>query len=78
MDAWVGKPEDALVSALGAPTRTADLSSGGKVLTYVTPWNTAAEGRQPVMRDCVRSFTISQQRIASWSANGCPSVYLKP
>ena len=36
MDGYVGRPVDELILARGVPTATATLSSGGKVLEYVT------------------------------------------
>lgn len=77
MNVWVGKDESALVSALGAPNRTADLPNGQKVYTWVTSWNTSGQGERPVMADCNRSFTLGGGHVLSWSAHGCPGVYTR-
>jgi hypothetical protein len=77
MNVWVGRSADDLVSDWGTPHRTADLSDGRRVLTWVRSWNTADEGRDPVMQECERSFTVAAGKVASWSAHGCPSVYVR-
>jgi hypothetical protein len=77
MNAWVGRPADDLVSEWGVPRRTADLSDGHRVMTWVRSWNSADQGREPVMQDCERSFTVAGGKVQSWSASGCPSVYVR-
>lgn len=77
MDAWVGKDESALVSEWGAPSRAMALSNGSKVLTWVTAYNSADDGKPPEITDCVRSFTLAADRVVSWSAHGCPRLYVR-
>src|SRR4051812_14653998 len=75
MNKWVGRDENALISTWGAPDRTATLSNGSKVLTWSTPYNSADGEKQVEMTNCVRSFTVAEGRVVSWSARGCPSLY---
>jgi hypothetical protein len=71
MNAWVGRSADELISALGAPKRTAKLSDGGRVLTWETQTSTNA-GEATI---CVRNFTVSKENtVLRWSASGCPDL----
>jgi hypothetical protein len=53
---WIGVPESRLLASLGAPDRTAALSDGGKVDTWLTDWNDR-EG----MHTCRRTFTVDSR-----------------
>lgn len=72
MDHWVGKSADEIVSAWGAPTGTASLTNGGRVLTWEREYRTDA-GLRAV---CIRNVTVAPTNtIASWSASGCPAFH---
>ena len=76
MNEWVGRDENALVSAWGAPSLRADLPDGGLVLTWLKAYATTPEGAES--GTCRRSFTLSPARVVtSWSTDGCPSVIRK-
>ena len=77
MNPWVGRSADDLVSHWGTPNRSAELGGGRKALTWVRSWNTADQGRDPVMQDCERTFTVAGGKVESWSANGCPTIYVR-
>lgn len=77
MNPWVGRPAGALVSKWGAPNRSAELADGRTAMTWVRSWNTADQGRDPVIQECERTFTVAAGKVVSWSANGCPSIYVR-
>lgn len=78
LDRWVGADQSVLVSRWGAPSATAELPDGGKVLTYTVRWNSADDGKPPEMTDCRRSFTISKAgKVVSWSKSNCPMMMTK-
>lgn len=76
MERWVGKDESALISRWGAPDLSAPLPAGGKVLTWLKPWNAAEDGQPADMRQCRQSFTLSASgTVTKWAADGCPRLY---
>lgn len=77
MEPWVGQDESHLVSSWGAPDRTAPLSDGSKVLTWIKPINSAEKGAPVEMTECRLSFTIGPVgKVTRWASSGCPSHYM--
>lgn len=65
---WVGVPESRLLTSWGVPDRTATLSDGGKVDTWLTDWKDK-EG----MHTCRKSFTVdSEGNVVQQSWFDCP------
>ena len=56
MKSWVGVPESRLLASCGAPDRTAALSDGGKVDTWLTDWND-----EDGMHTCRKTFTVDAE-----------------
>ena len=56
MKSWVGVSESRLIASLGAPDRTAALSDGGKVDTWLTDWND-----KDGMHTCRKTFTVDSE-----------------
>lgn len=56
MKSWVGVPESRLLASWGAPDRTAALSDGGKVDTWLTDWND-----EDGMHTCRKTFTVDAE-----------------
>jgi hypothetical protein len=56
MGRWVGVPEARLLASLGAPDRTAALSDGRKVDTWLTDWND-----KDGMHTCRKTFTVNSE-----------------
>jgi hypothetical protein len=56
MNEWVGRDENALVSAWGAPNLRAELPNGGLVLTWLKSYATPSGSDAGT---CRRSFTLS-------------------
>lgn len=68
MSSWVGQSESRLLQVWGAPDRQAELSDGGRVLSWVT---VSTSGGRVVT--CRQSFTVDDKGIVrSWSYNNCP------
>ena len=73
MQKWVGQGENDLVSKWGAPDLSASLPNGNKVLTWITTYNDAADGKPSVMVQCKTSFTLSPTgKVTSFSYVQCP------
>ena len=67
MESWVGKPESDLLARWGAPDRTAEISNGGKVDTWVTEWN-----NNYGLQTCRKTFTMDGDGIVvQWAYSGC-------
>src|ERR1700722_12737143 len=67
MRSWVGQPESQVLASWGAPDRTAALSDGGKVDTWVSTWN-----NNYGLQTCRKSFTVNSQGIVTqWSFSDC-------
>ena len=56
MSKWVGVPEARLLASWGAPDRTAALSDGRKVDTWLTDWND-----KDGMHTCRKTFTVDSE-----------------
>jgi len=56
MSKWVGVPEARLLASWGAPDRTAALSDGRKVDTWLTDWND-----KDGMHTCRKTFTVDSK-----------------
>ena len=56
MSKWVGVSEARLLASLGAPDRTAALSDGRKVDTWLTDWND-----KDGMHTCRKTFTVDSE-----------------
>lgn len=74
---WIGHDESELVSALGAPDRTASLGNGGRVLTWVrptdgtTPDATVPGGQRHYRSECRSTYTVSPQgKVTAWTHTG--------
>ena len=53
MKSWVGVPESQLLASWGSPDRTATLSDGSKVDTWLTDWKNTSG-----MHTCRKTFTV--------------------
>ncbi|CAK8162450.1 conserved hypothetical protein [Candidatus Xenohaliotis californiensis] len=75
---WVGKPEDDLLSALGAPNSSYNGSNGARYLTYITNKKksifTSASyvftNSSVYEEKCSTTFTIIDGKVVSWSYVG--------
>ena len=66
---WVGISESQLLASWGEPDRTAALSDGGRVDTWLTDWN-AEDG----MHTCRETFTVdSKGKVVRRSSFDCTS-----
>jgi hypothetical protein len=70
MQSWVGKSSSELITAWGAPDKTAALDGGASAMTWVT-----VSGNQYGVATCRRTFVADVQGVVRrWSYSGCPRL----